>query len=72
LRLAGAADAIRHTVRAAVFGDAAQAILRRDLNEARRALGDRAIAAEMEGWAMSMDAAIEHALSDETVDTDSP
>ena len=65
LRLAGAADAIRHAVGAAVYG-ADRATLGRELNEARKALGDAALTAEMEGWSMTMEAAVDYALSDRT------
>jgi hypothetical protein len=65
LRLAGAADAIRHTVGAAVFG-AERATFGRELNEARKTLGDAALAAEMEGWTMTLEAAVDYALGDRT------
>ena len=63
LCLAGAADAIRHTIGAVVYG-ADRATFGRELDQARKALGDAALAAEMEGWAMTMEAAIEFALQD--------
>ncbi len=62
LRLAGAADAIRHSIGAAVYG-ADRLKLGRELDEARRTLGDAALAAEMDGWAMTVDAAVDVALA---------
>jgi hypothetical protein len=63
LRLAGAADAIRHSVGAVVYGEQ-RAIFGRELNETRKALGDAALRAEMDGWSMTLDAALDYALSE--------
>ena len=37
----------------------------RELDQARQRLGDAAIAAEMQGWSITMEAAIHYALSEE-------
>ena len=65
LRLAGAAGAIRHALGAPLF-QAEEVALARDLDPARQSLGDAAVSAEMEGWSMTMEAAIEYALSERT------
>ena len=64
LRLAGAAEAIRHTIGAVVqSSESERATLARELDPARQALGDAAVAAEMQGWSMTMEAAIQYALT---------
>jgi len=63
LHLAGAADAIRHSVGASFKIQSEKETFARELDQARQALGDGALAAEMEGWAMTMEAAIEYALN---------
>ena len=63
LRLAGAAGAVRHSVGAAVQIETAS--LARDIERARVVLGADAMAVEMEGWAMTTEAAAEYASSDD-------
>jgi tetratricopeptide (TPR) repeat protein len=63
LRLAGAAAAIRKMVGAPLF-PAEEITLGRDLDHARQTLGTAAAAAEAEGRRMSVEDAIEYALSE--------
>jgi predicted ATPase len=63
LRLAGAADAIRQ-VRGAPLLPAEETALARDLDRARQTLGTAAAAADAEGRRMSIENAIEYALSE--------
>jgi tetratricopeptide (TPR) repeat protein len=65
LGLAGAADAIRHTTGAVVHSKRERMALVRELDRARQRLGDAAVAAEVQGWSMTMEAAIQYALSEE-------
>ena len=65
LCLAGAADAIRHTTGAVVHSKSERMALARELDRARQRLGDAAVAAEMQGWSITMEAAIQYALSEE-------
>jgi len=65
LRLAGAADAIRAALRAPRFQNE-EVALARELDPARQALGAAASAVAMEGRSMSMENAIEYALSGPT------
>jgi hypothetical protein len=65
LCLAGAADAIRHTTGAVVHSKSERMALARELDRARQRLGDAAIAAEMQGWSITMEAAFQYALSEE-------
>jgi predicted ATPase len=62
LRLAGAADAVRLAIGLAAHGELAARA--RELDEARKALGADALAAEMAGWSMPLEAAIEEALTE--------
>jgi tetratricopeptide (TPR) repeat protein len=59
LRLAGAAGALRHSIGAAVLDGHDRSA---NLDAARRALGNAALDAEMAGWAMGIEAAIQYAL----------
>ena len=63
LRLGGAAEAIRRTVSASLYGSERVA-LERALGLARMRLGEKAAALETEGRAMTIDAAIDYALRD--------
>jgi hypothetical protein len=63
LHLAGAADAIRQ-VRGAPLLPAEETALARDLDMARQTLGTAAAAADAEGRRMSIEDAIEYALSE--------
>ena len=65
LCLAGAADAVRHTIGAVVHSKSERAALARELDRARQRLGDGAVAAEMQGWSITMEAAIQYALGEE-------
>jgi predicted ATPase len=56
IRLAGAASAIRHSIGARAAEQSPQ------LNSARLALGSSALDAEMDGWSMSLEAAIQFAI----------
>jgi predicted ATPase len=62
LRLAGAAGAIRHSIGAAVLSDGMART--GNLDAARQALGSSALDAEMDGWTMSIEAAIQYALDE--------
>jgi predicted ATPase len=62
LRLAGAADAVRHGVGLAIQVE--RVTRARELDEARKALGPDALMAEMAGWSMTLEAAIKSALAD--------
>ncbi|HME98499.1 MAG TPA: protein kinase [Terriglobia bacterium] len=62
LRLAGAAGAIRHSFGAVTIRDGLSQS--RLLDSARLALGAEALEPEMDGWSMSMEAAIRYALND--------
>jgi hypothetical protein len=72
LCLAGAADAVRHTTGAVVHSKSERASLARVLDRARQRLGDAAVAAEMQGWSITMEAAIHYALSEESPIHSSP
>jgi len=62
LRLAGAAGSIRHSFGAVTIRDGlAQS---GTLDSTRLALGAEALEPEMDGWSMSMEAAIRYALND--------
>jgi tetratricopeptide (TPR) repeat protein len=61
LRLAAAANAIRHSI-----GAREGPALPRRFDAARQALGDAAMDAEMQGWSMTMEGAIQYALKEET------
>jgi hypothetical protein len=63
LRLAGVADAIRKALGTPLF-PAEEITLARVLDPARQALGTAAAAAEAEGRRMSVEDAIEYALSE--------
>jgi predicted ATPase len=65
LCLAGAADAIRHKTGAVVHSKSDRTPLARELDRARQRLGDAAVAAEMQGWSITMEAAIQYALNEE-------
>jgi len=65
LRLAGAAGAIRHSIGAAASQDPLEE-RNKQLDAARLALGHSALDVEMYGWSMSIDAAVEYALSQKT------
>jgi predicted ATPase/tRNA A-37 threonylcarbamoyl transferase component Bud32/Tfp pilus assembly protein PilF len=65
LRLAGAADAIRGALRAPLF-QSDEVALARALDPARQALGTAASAVTMDGRSMSIENAIEYALSGPT------
>ena len=56
VRLAGAASAIRHSIGAKAAEQSSP------LNSARLALGSSALDAEMDGWSMSLEAAIQYAM----------
>jgi predicted ATPase len=56
VRLAGAASAIRHSIGARAAEQSTP------LNSARLALGSSALDAEMDGWSMSLEAAIQYAM----------
>jgi predicted ATPase len=62
LRLAGAAGAIRHSFGAVTIRDGISQS--GTLDSARLALGAEALEPEMDGWSMSMEAAIRYALND--------
>jgi tetratricopeptide (TPR) repeat protein len=64
LRLAGAADAIRHRLLGRGALSDRPALLRK-LDNARRVLGGAALDAEMYGWSISIEAAIQYALNQE-------
>ena len=64
LRLAGAASAIRHRSSAQYLKDRPSLV--RKLNSARRTVGDAALEHEMYGWAMTMEAAVQYALKQDT------
>jgi serine/threonine protein kinase len=61
LRPAGAASVIRHRSSAQYLKDRPSLV--RKLDSARQTVGDAALEYEMNGWAISMEAAIQYALN---------
>jgi predicted ATPase len=61
IRLAGAAGAIRHSIGAGA--QSAGTEQSRQVDSARLALGSSALDAEMDGWSMSLEAAIQYAMN---------